>query len=114
MKIWIIDDEEEICEILGYLLRRDGHEVRSFQDPRQAVAAITVDGPQTVICDFKMPHLNGLEVFQRFRQHWQGPFFILTGEASTSTEELLAQGIREVLFKPRDLARLPAILKTLS
>ncbi len=114
MRVWVIDDESEICQILAYLLKRDGHEIRTFENPLHALDAITTDRPETVICDFKMPQMNGLEVFKNIKKTWHGHFIILTGEPSTDPQELTAQGIREVLFKPRDLPRIQTLLRELA
>ncbi len=111
MKVFVIDDEPEIGEILTYLIKKEGIECQSFVNPFEAAEAIMACDPGFIICDFKMPGLNGLELFQKVKPHITCPFLILTGEPSTDPEELKAQGILDVLFKPRDLKRITQIAK---
>ena len=111
MKVFVIDDEAEIGEILAYLLKKEGLECQSFVSPFEATDAILGSNPGFIICDFKMPGLNGLELFNKIKSHISCPFLILTGEPSTDPEELKAQGIQDVLFKPRDLKRITQLAK---
>ncbi|MFP5457206.1 MAG: response regulator [Bacteriovoracia bacterium] len=111
MSIWIVDDEPEICHILDYLLKRDGHQTRSFENPLDALSEMTTAQPTAIICDFKMPQMNGLDFFIAIKDAWKGDFYILTGEPSTDPNELKALGIKDVLFKPRDLTQIVSILK---
>lgn len=111
MNVFVIDDEAEIGEILAYLLKKEGLECRSFVNPFEAADAIIAAKPGFIICDFKMPGLNGLELYQKVKSQITCPFLILTGEPSTDPEELKAQGILDVLFKPRDLKRVTQIAK---
>lgn len=111
MTVVVIDDEAEIGEILTYLIKKEGLECQSFVSPLEAADAILASNPGFIICDFKMPGLNGLELFNKVKFHISCPFLILTGEPSTDPEELKAQGIQDVLFKPRDLKRVTQLAK---
>lgn len=114
MKVWVVDDEAEICHILDYLLKRDGHECMTFENPLLALTSLQALPPEVIICDFKMPQMNGLDFFLKIKDQWKGVFIMLTGEPSADPKELQSIGIKEVLFKPRDLTRILAVLKDLA
>lgn len=105
MKIFVIDDEAEIGEILQYLLQKKGHQVKSFDCPQKALEEILLSPPEFIVCDFQMPKMNGLELFEKIKSIVTIPFIILTGETSIAPEELKKAGIKEVLFKPKELMR---------
>ena len=110
MKIIIIDDEVEIGEILTYLINKEGYQAIAFDKPLEAAESIPKLNPQFIVCDFKMPILNGLDLFLKIKDQINCPFLILTGEPSTDPEELRALGIMDVLFKPRDLKRVTQVI----
>lgn len=111
MKVVIIDDEVEIGEILSYLIKKEGHEAVAFHKPEDALAMIPAINPHFIVCDFKMPGLNGLELFLKIKNQINCPFMILTGEPTTDPEKLKALGVMDVLFKPRDLKRVAQVVK---
>ncbi len=114
MKVWIIDDEPEIRQVLEFILQRDGHKVECFETPLPALEKFKSEQPEFCVCDFKMPQMNGLDFYMAIREKWSGHFIMLTGEPSADPNELKNLGIKEVLFKPRDLTRLSAVIKDLS
>lgn len=114
MNIWVIDDEPEICNILDYLLKREGHEVITFESPLRALDMLKTQAPQILVCDFKMPVMSGLDFYLKIKDSWKGHFIMLTGEPSADPRELQQMGIKEVLFKPRDLTRILSVIKDLS
>ncbi len=114
MNVWVIDDEPEICTILEYLLKRDGYHVTAFDGPFHALEIIKQSPPEILICDFKMPLMSGLEFFLKIKNTWSGHFIMLTGELSADPLELKQIGIKEVLFKPRDLTRILSIISDIS
>jgi DNA-binding NtrC family response regulator len=113
MNVWVIDDEPEICQILDYLLKRHGHECSTFENPLLALEYLDKKPPAVIICDFKMPQISGLDFFLKIKHQWSGEFIILTGEPSADPKELQSIGIKEVLFKPRDLTRVLAVINDL-
>ena len=114
MNVWVIDDEPEICNILDYVLKCEGHEVKTFDSPLQALELLAHSPPEILICDFKMPCMSGLDFYMKIQNSWKGHFIILTGEPSADPMELKKIGIKEVLFKPHDLVRILAVIKDLS
>lgn len=116
MNVVVIDDEEDICFILSFEMKTQGHEVLSFKSAADAKKFFnTQPEVDLVICDFQMPYMTGLEFFHWLRdQNYQCPFFILTGESTMDAHQLLNIGISEVFFKPQDLFKLRPALNKLS
>lgn len=112
MKIMIIDDEADICFILGFELRALGHQPMMFHSALEAQKQLSIEIPDAVLCDFQMPKMNGLEMYRWIKaQGHKIPFYILTGEPTMDKKYLLDQGITDILFKPQDLLRLSTIFK---
>ncbi|MFQ5586668.1 MAG: sigma-54-dependent transcriptional regulator [Thermodesulfobacteriota bacterium] len=61
MRVLIIDDEESIRHMLSVTLKREGYEVVSAEDGRQALKVIEGEEFDFILCDIKMPGMGGLE-----------------------------------------------------
>ena len=57
----IIDNEEGLCRMMEAVLMDDGHAVRSFTNPLEAVEVFRPGIWDLVISDIKMPGIDGLE-----------------------------------------------------
>ncbi|MBY0518303.1 MAG: response regulator [Bacteriovoracaceae bacterium] len=112
MKVWIVDDESEIRQILKYILEREGFETQCFENPLAAIENLKKSKPDVVVSDFRMPQMNGLDFFKAIQGNWSGCFIMLTGEPSADVDEFKKIGIKEVLFKPKDLNILANVIKS--
>lgn len=112
MKIVIVDDESDICLILNIELKALGHETVSFGSVPEAMEYLKKNQADCILCDFQMPRQSGLDLFKWLNVNNKHiPFYILTGEPTMETKELLAMGIKDILFKPQDLLKLSSIFK---
>lgn len=91
-RILIIDDDEELLELLGLMLRDSGHSVIAARDEAEALAALMPTVPDLIISDFRLAMgLDGLELAQRLRSAIREangtivPVIILTGDISIDT-----------------------------
>jgi two-component system alkaline phosphatase synthesis response regulator PhoP len=66
-KILIADDEQDILEIVGYNLKKEGYEVFTAKDGNDALEAAKSIHPDLIILDIMMPGKTGLEVFRILR-----------------------------------------------
>ena len=66
-KILIVDDEPDILEFLQYNLRKEGYEVVTAGDGKQAIAVAERERPQLIILDIMMPELDGVETCRILR-----------------------------------------------
>jgi len=104
-----VDDEPSLCRIFELHLRAEtGWEVQTFTDP-EAFLAFAAERPlSAVVCDYRMPTMNGLELLERLGQ--AVPFFLVSGDQSLSEAELDAR-VTGVVRKPHDYAALVETLR---
>ncbi len=67
-KILIVDDEDDVREIVGYNLRKEGFEVLTANDGFEGLKRCKSELPDLVILDVMMPGLDGIEVCEELRQ----------------------------------------------
>jgi signal transduction histidine kinase/DNA-binding response OmpR family regulator len=111
-RIVLVDDQEDVLQTLAMLLRRDGHDVLAFHDPRAAVDACLAQRPDVVLTDLGMPGLSGWDVARLVHQRWPDlPVILLTGWGRDVTAAQLRQhGVAASLAKPAELPQLRAAL----
>jgi two-component system response regulator AtoC len=61
MRILVIDDEESMRHMLSVLLKREGYDVVSAENGRQALKVVEEDEFDFILCDIKMPGMGGLD-----------------------------------------------------
>lgn len=107
-KILVIDDEDVIRQTIRRQLDGSGFEIIEAIDGEQGIELLnTLDNPLTVdviICDIRMPKINGIEAIAYFRKEYPStPIIVLTGYPDvTLATELLKQGVTDFLTKPVD------------
>lgn len=67
-KILIIDDNEDVANVLRLGLKTHGFECDAYTDPVKAVRDFKPSTYDLVLCDIKMPRMNGFHVFRELRQ----------------------------------------------
>jgi CheY-like chemotaxis protein len=86
--ILVIDDEPGIARALAHLLRRDGHSVDTAVNGQVALAKLHMQAYDLILCDLRMPELDGPGLYQALRQqypHLLQRVIFLTGD--TLSEE---------------------------
>jgi signal transduction histidine kinase/CheY-like chemotaxis protein len=111
-RIVVVDDQPDVLDTLGMLLRRDGHDVRAFGDPRAAVDAVRAERPDVLLTDLGMPGLSGWDVARLARERWPDlPVVLLTGWGQDiGAAQLREHGVLLALAKPAELPVLRASL----
>jgi putative two-component system response regulator len=107
-RILVIDDEAPNVQLLDRLLTNAGcRQLTAVTDPREAIGMFARLGPDLVILDLHMPHLDGFEVMQALRPLLSNerylPVLIVTADDTpTVKQRALAMGARDFLAKPFD------------
>ena len=62
IRVLIVDDEEDIVEFLSYNLKKEGYNVETANDGKQAIKQAKSFNPHLIILDIMMPEFDGIEV----------------------------------------------------
>ncbi|HEX2166256.1 MAG TPA: sigma-54 dependent transcriptional regulator, partial [Longimicrobiales bacterium] len=112
-RVLIIDDERSILDTVQILLRGEGFEVETMQNPREALAQIDELAPDIVLTDIRMPGLSGLEVLAALREHdAEIPVILMTAQASLQTAvQAVNEGAFYYVQKPFSNAEMVALVR---
>jgi two-component system nitrogen regulation response regulator GlnG len=105
MAVWIIDDDKAIRWVLEKALARSSIAFESFSSADDALAALSESAPQVMICDIRMPGMDGLKFLSRVKvSHPSLPVIIMTAHADLDSAVSAFQGgAFEYLPKPFDI-----------
>ena len=67
-KILIVDDENDILEFLSYNLRKEGYEIETSSDGKDALNRVERIMPDAIIADIRMPEMDGIEMCRKMRK----------------------------------------------
>src|SRR5687768_2366090 len=67
-KILLVDDEPDIVEFLGYNLKKEGYEVITANNGRDAVELAKRELPHLIVLDVMMPDMDGIETCREIRE----------------------------------------------
>lgn len=117
--VLIVEDEQEIREMLGFALSRNGFEVGEAASAEEALEQLEGPLPSLLIIDWMLPRMSGIDLARRLRndEHTAGlPMIMLTARGE-ETDKLKSfdSGIDDYItkpFSPRELiARMRALLR---
>ena len=110
IKILIIEDEEPIRRVLTRIINEesDQYKVTEAENGSDGLALIEKNSFDLVLCDIKMPKMDGNEVLEKSKSSKPGlPFIMLTGHGNIETAvESMKLGAYDFISKPPDLNRL--------
>lgn len=111
--VLVVDDEEGIRKALERFLTRLGYQVAVAANATEALARLTSDHPQTMLCDIRMPETSGLELLPKvLAQDPDLAVIMLTAIDEPRTAiECLKLGAYDYLIKPVDLDELEMSLQ---
>lgn len=114
--IALVDDDRNILTTVSIGLQAEGFATRVYADGATALRALLDNPPDLVVCDIKMPQMDGLELLQKLRAHSALPLIFLTSKDEEPDEALgLAMGADDYIAKPFSqrllVARIRAILR---
>jgi two-component system response regulator PilR (NtrC family) len=107
-RVLVVDDERSMRELLAIVLQREGYEVRTAENGQTAIATLEREPVDLLICDIKMPDMNGVEVLRAAKRIDQDMVaMMVTAFASTQTAvEAMRLGACDYLSKPFDVDEL--------
>lgn len=118
-RILVVEDEEALCALLEYNLRKEGFGVSLCRDGEEAIVAVTEDKPDLILLDWMLPRLSGIEICRQVRSRAElrdVPIIMLTARGEEDDRiRGLDTGADDYLTKPFSmtelLARVRAVLR---
>ena len=80
-RILVVDDEQRYVWAIRSVLKTKGYEVLTARDGRTAIELATLEEPDLIVLDIKMPGMDGFEVCQQIREFSAAPVIMLTALA---------------------------------
>jgi DNA-binding NtrC family response regulator len=105
--ILVIDDEKSIRNTLKDILEYEKHNVDLAEDGIEGLALLEKGVYDLVLCDIKMPKIDGLEVLAKiFSQAFETQVIMISGHGNIETAvEAIKKGAFDFIEKPLDLNR---------
>lgn len=105
--ILIIDDERAIRSTLSDILANEKYQVDDAENGEVALAKIKENKYDVILCDIKMPGMDGIEVFEKASEIADTPIIMISGHGNIETAVgLIKKGAYDYIEKPPDLNRL--------
>ena len=110
IQVLLIEDEESIRRVMSRILKEenDQYKVTEAVDGKQGLDLLFKRQFDLVLCDIKMPKMDGIEVLKKANDKMLNiPFIMLTGHGNIETAvEAMKLGAYDFISKPPDLNRL--------
>jgi DNA-binding NtrC family response regulator len=106
--ILIIDDEKAIRKTLSEILSFEGYKIDEASDGEEGLKKFKEKSYDVVLCDIKMPKLDGIEFLQKAGESNSDiPIIMISGHGNIETAvEAVKKGAYDYISKPPDLNRL--------
>ncbi len=111
-RVMIVDDEDTVRKVMRLALTKGGYDVVEADHGGKGIEAIGSDDNafmlDVIICDIRMPKINGLEAIAFFQQQYPSvPIIVVTGYPDQKmATDLLNRGVFDYLVKPVDKDKL--------
>ena len=111
--ILIIDDEKSIRKTLSEILSYEGYKIDEAGDGEEGLKKFSEKTYDVVLCDIKMPKLDGIEFLDRSKLiNPDVPVIMISGHGNVDTAvEAVKKGAFDYISKPPDLNRLLITLR---
>jgi len=115
-RILVIDDDAELCSLVGEYLEPEGFEIEAIHDGNRGLERALEGEHLLIVLDVMLPGLNGFDVLRRLRVSSKTPVLLLTARGEDVDRivglEIGADDYLPKPFNPRELvARIRAILR---
>jgi two-component system, OmpR family, response regulator CpxR len=116
LRILVVDDDIELCELVAEYLGPDGYEVEAVHDGETGLSRALSGDHALAVLDYMLPGLNGFELLKQIRSRSRLPVVMLTARGDSVSRIVGLQiGADDYLPKPFDplelVARINAVLR---
>lgn len=111
-KVLVVDDEKPISDIIKFNLTKEGYDVVTAADGREALDMYNDESPDLVLLDQMLPEVDGIEVLRQIRSKSDIPVIMVTAKDSEIDKVLgLEMGADDYVTKPFSNRELVARVK---
>lgn len=111
-RILIIDDETSIRRTLREILEYEKYTVEDASSGMDALNILQNLEFDVILCDIKMPQMDGIETLEAIHQQYDTPVVMISGHGTIETAvEAIKKGAYDYISKPPDLNRLLITLR---
>ena len=111
-RILIIDDERAIRNALREILEYENYLVDEAEDGASGIELVNKESYDVILCDIKMPKMDGIEVLENIQKTTDAPVVMISGHGTIETAvEAIRKGAYDFIAKPLDLNRLLITLR---
>ena len=111
-KILVIDDEPAIRRILREILEHEKYNVDDAASAIEALPLVKENEYDAILCDIKMPQMDGIEFLEKAKQISDAPIIMISGHGTIDTAvEAIKKGAFDYISKPPELNRLLITLR---
>ena len=113
-KILIVDDEKPISDIIKFNMTKEGYDVVTAFNGREAIELFESEQPDIIILDLMLPEIDGLEVAKTIRKTSSAPIIMLSAKDNEFDKVIgLELGADDYVTKPFSNRELQARVKAL-
>lgn len=118
-KVLIIDDESDVRDVLKFHLSENNYQIIEAENGQEGMDLLksgdNLSNVGVILCDIRMPKVNGIECIQYIRQEAPGiPIVVVTGFPDTQMAvNLLNEGVKDYLVKPVEKEKLVSTVNNL-
>lgn len=107
-RILIVDDEKSIRDALADILSEENYEILTAADGEEAFVKIQSHKIDLILCDIKMPKMDGMELLTKAKEEgFDIPFVMISAHGTIDTAvEATKKGAFDFIQKPPDLNRI--------
>lgn len=114
-RILVIDDEKSIRNTLRDILQYEKYIVDEAADGMEGLKLADANLYDVILCDIKMPKMDGIEVLEHLQKKCDSPVIMISGHGNIETAvEAIKKGAYDYISKPLDLNRLLVTLRNAS
>lgn len=111
-RILIIDDQDSIRRVMRDILENENYQVCDVPSGVEALQVLKDNEFDAIICDIKMPDMDGIEVLEKVKTMCDTPVIMITGHGTIDTAiDAFKKGAFDFILKPPDLNRLLITLR---
>ena len=111
--ILVVDDDRDIVETTRIQLEKEGYQVFTAYDGKQALDVLSRESVQLILMDVMMPNLDGFSTIMRVRENRNLPIIVMSAKSEDSDKILgLSIGADDYVTKPFNTKELAARVKS--